>query len=246
MQTHSEISPQSGFEVPSTATSQRVILHGVSWETYQRLLTDLQDSHAAHFAYDQGRLEIMVLSAEHEEDKAVLTLLVNVIAEELGIDVRSFGSATFQREDLDRGFEPDACFYIAHEAQVAGKKKLDLAIDPPPDLIIEINITNVVGVGNTGSCRYGSMKHCKEETMAQHTTSHHGHEHVHDFDEDRARRYDHMARQTLPGYEELHNMTSSLLGVELGDNAHVLVVGAGTGMEILTWLNNTHAGGSPV
>ena len=70
--------------------------------------------------------------------------------------------------------------------------------------------------------------------MANSETSHHGHEHVHDFDAERARRYDHMARQTLPGYEELHSMTSALLGAELREEAHVLVVGAGTGMELLT------------
>jgi tRNA (cmo5U34)-methyltransferase len=74
--------------------------------------------------------------------------------------------------------------------------------------------------------------------MENQTTSHHGHnhghEHVHDFDEERARRYDQTARQTLPGYEDLHNMASSLLGVELGGEARVLVVGAGNGMELLT------------
>jgi tRNA (cmo5U34)-methyltransferase len=68
--------------------------------------------------------------------------------------------------------------------------------------------------------------------MANHSIS--PHEHVHDFDEERARRYDQTARQTLPGYEELHNMSASLLHVELDADAHVLVVGAGTGMEILT------------
>jgi Uma2 family endonuclease len=120
---------------------QRVILHGVSWATYERLLADFQDSHAAHFAYDEGRLEIMVLSAEHEEYKDVITLLINVLAEEMDIDVRSFGSTTFQRADLERGFEPDGCFYIQHEAQVRGKKKLDLMVDPPPDLMIEIDIS---------------------------------------------------------------------------------------------------------
>ena len=142
MQTQTETALPFVSQGPPTEVLQRVILRGVSWDTYKRLVADLQDSHVAHFAYDQGRLEIRVLSAEHEEDKDVLTLLVNVLTEELGIDVRSFGSATFQREDLERGFEPDACFYIAHEAQVTGKKKLDLAIDPPPDLIIEIDITS--------------------------------------------------------------------------------------------------------
>jgi tRNA (cmo5U34)-methyltransferase len=70
--------------------------------------------------------------------------------------------------------------------------------------------------------------------MEAYSASPHAQEHVHHFDEERARRYDRTARQTLPGYEELHNMASSLLHVELGEEAQVLVVGAGTGMELLT------------
>jgi Uma2 family endonuclease len=142
MQTHTETDRPLVQHAPPPEAVQRVILHGVSWETYERLLADFQDNHAAHFAYDQGVLEIMAPSAEHEEDKDVLTLLVNVLAEELDIDVRGFGSTTFRRTDLERGFEPDACFYIAHEAQVSGKKKLDLTVDPPPDLVIEIDISH--------------------------------------------------------------------------------------------------------
>jgi tRNA (cmo5U34)-methyltransferase len=70
--------------------------------------------------------------------------------------------------------------------------------------------------------------------MANHEIAPYRHTHAHDFDAERARRYDQMARQTLPGYEELHHMASSLLGVELGEQARILVVGAGTGMELLT------------
>src|SRR6266511_1547959 len=122
MQTYTETGQPLVHHAPSPEVVQRVILHRVSLETYELLLADFQDSHAAHFAYDRGVLEIMAPSAEHEEDKDVLTLLVNVLAEELDIDVRGFGSTTFRRTDLERGFEPDACFYIAHEAQVSGKK----------------------------------------------------------------------------------------------------------------------------
>jgi Uma2 family endonuclease len=85
----------------------------------------------------------MVLSAEHENYKDVLVLLLNILAEELGIDVSSFGSTTFRREDLARGFEPDGCFYIQNEAAVRGKKQIDLAVDPPPDLVIEIDIASL-------------------------------------------------------------------------------------------------------
>jgi Uma2 family endonuclease len=85
----------------------------------------------------------MVLSAKHEKPNRVLALVVEVLAEELGIDVESLGSTTFRRADLDRGFEPDSCFYIQNAERVRGKDEIDLAIDPPPDLVIEIDITSL-------------------------------------------------------------------------------------------------------
>src|SRR5439155_7308631 len=48
---------------------------------------------------------------------------------------------TFQREDLDRGFEPDECFWIAHEPQMRARPDYDSMRDPPPDLTIEIEVT---------------------------------------------------------------------------------------------------------
>ena len=53
---------------------QRIILHGISWETYEHLLNDRGESHAVHFAYDQGALEIMVPSERHEGPNRTLAL----------------------------------------------------------------------------------------------------------------------------------------------------------------------------
>ena len=128
--------------VVSPKTGQQLILHGVSWETYERLLSDFQDSHAAHFTYDQGKLEIMVLSFKHETVNRTLANIVSILAEEMQIDIINAGSTTFKRQDLSKGFEPDSCFYIQHEEQISGKAEIDLSVDPPPDLIIEIDITN--------------------------------------------------------------------------------------------------------
>jgi Uma2 family endonuclease len=121
---------------------QRIILRNVSWETYERLLAENADSSNPRFTYDRGVLEIMSPSAEHAEISHVLTLLVNIVAEELDIDIRGFGSTTFRREDLARGFEPDSCFYIQSVERISGRAALDLTIDPPPDLVIEIDLTN--------------------------------------------------------------------------------------------------------
>jgi Uma2 family endonuclease len=60
----------------------------------------------------------------------------------LGLDVVSLGSSTFKRGDLERGFEPDSCFYIENAALITDKDELDLTIDPPPDLVIEVGITS--------------------------------------------------------------------------------------------------------
>jgi Uma2 family endonuclease len=119
-----------------------VILTGVSWETYERLLAEHVESSGPRFTYDEGMLQIMVLSSRHEKPNRTLALLVEVIAEELGLDIERLGSTTFKREDLLKGFEPDSCFYIQRADEIEGKDKVDLAVDPPPDLVIEIDITS--------------------------------------------------------------------------------------------------------
>jgi Uma2 family endonuclease len=129
-------------EMSSPDTVERVVLYDVSWETYERLLREQQESSSTRFTYDHGTLEIMVLSARHEALKHTLSLLVSVVAEELDIDVYGYGSTTFRREDLARGFEPDACFYAKNAEFVRNKKEIDLTQDPPPDLVIEIDITS--------------------------------------------------------------------------------------------------------
>jgi Uma2 family endonuclease len=142
MQTQSEQIPPGVSRPSSPETNQCVILEGISWETYERLLAEHTESGGIHFTYDRGRLEIMVLSAEHEALKHALELLVEIFAEELNIDVRGFGSTTFRRADLDRGFEPDACFYVQQESRMRGKREIRLSVDPPPDLIIEIDVSH--------------------------------------------------------------------------------------------------------
>jgi Uma2 family endonuclease len=120
---------------------QKVILKGVSWETYERLLAEHEEQSGTRFTYDSGMLEIMVLSARHEKPNRTLALLVEVLAEEMHLDVERFGSTTFKRPDLYKGFEPDSCFYIQHLDAISGKEEIDLTMDPPPDLVIEVDIT---------------------------------------------------------------------------------------------------------
>jgi Uma2 family endonuclease len=130
------------METVKTPAEQRVVLHNIGWNTYERLLADHENNSAPRFTYDRGELEIMSPSPEHEAYSRSIALLVELLAAELGIDVYNLGSTTLKREDLERGFEPDSCFYIENEERVRGKARIDLAVDPPPDLVIEIDITS--------------------------------------------------------------------------------------------------------
>lgn len=119
-----------------------VILHDVSWETYERLLEEQGEHGGTRFTYDEGTLQIMIISYEHDRQNPLLASLVEAILLELDIDFENAGSSTFKRRDLKRGFEPDSCFYIRHPEAIRSKKRINLATDPPPDLIIEVDVTH--------------------------------------------------------------------------------------------------------
>jgi len=128
---------------PPEQVTRRVILNEISWETYQRLMEERGEHPQPRYAYDRGTLEIMVTSYEHENVKHVLDMLVELLAAELEIDIEGAASTTFQREDLAQGFEPDASFYVHQASRIRGQTQIDLDTDPPPDLVIEIDISHL-------------------------------------------------------------------------------------------------------
>jgi len=129
----------------SAATPRRpgghgpVVIDGVRWLTYQALLDDVGDRRI-RLTYDRGTLEIMAPQFRHESYAGALGQLVKVLAATAKVRVKSAWSTTFRREDLERGLEPDRCFYIGNLLAVLGKLEIDLSTDPPPDLAIEIDI----------------------------------------------------------------------------------------------------------
>jgi Uma2 family endonuclease len=120
----------------------RVVLHNISWKTYEQIMVAIGDCSAPRLTYDEGELEIMSPSPEHEEINRAIDKLVSFVAFELEVEARDLGSTTFKLELLKRGFEPDSCFYVQNEPLIRDKDRLDLAVDPPPDLVIEIDITS--------------------------------------------------------------------------------------------------------
>ena len=99
---------------------------GVSWEEYEETLEDLTDFAGARISYEQGRMEIMSLSPEHEGYAGLFTHLIQILTEELNLKFMSRGSMTMKRERRLRGTEPDDCFYIGDLERIRGKRRLDL------------------------------------------------------------------------------------------------------------------------
>ena len=126
----------------NTVTQPLLTLRHITWQTYENLLVDLDGQSGVHLTFDQGVLEIMTLTPEHESINRYLSSLIDLLVDELGKDVHPVGSATFKRADVERGFEPDSSFYFTQATQMRGKKRIDLRVDPAPELVIEIDISH--------------------------------------------------------------------------------------------------------
>ena len=126
--------------IPSQSSG--ILLTNISWKTYESLLNELTQQGGIRLTYDRGNLEIMTPSAPHEGSKKILGRFVESVSEELNVEIRSLGSLTCRREDLAIGLEPDQCYYIQNEDVVWDKEQIDLNQDPPPDLVVEIDVTS--------------------------------------------------------------------------------------------------------
>ena len=117
----------------------KIKLQNVSWEMYEAILDELGEGYAIRLTYYKETLEIRMPLPKHEKAKSLIGYLVNVLLEELNIDCDVLGSTTFKSKEMQSGVEPDDCFYIQNEAAIRGKDRIDLTVDPPPDLAIEID-----------------------------------------------------------------------------------------------------------
>lgn len=120
---------------------KRVTLRGLTWQGYQQILHALPESRAAHLTYDHGILEISMPLESHEFALRLIERFIIILVFEMGMKIKTMGSTTLDREDLDRGAEPDNAYYIQNQAKVAGRK-VNLAEDPAPDLVVEVDITH--------------------------------------------------------------------------------------------------------
>jgi Uma2 family endonuclease len=120
---------------------KRLALRGLDWPAYQQMKALLNERTQARLTYDRGTLEITMPSQPHEFAAEILGLFIRILVVELGLKLMSLRSTTLDRDDLERGAEPDNSYYIQNQPQVAGRA-VNLATDPPPDLVVEVDIAH--------------------------------------------------------------------------------------------------------
>lgn len=117
-------------------------LEDISWDEYEQLLEELTEWPGVRVSYDRGRVEIMSPSFQHEKFIALISGMGRILAEEMDLTVEAAGATTYKRESLLKGSEGDESFYVKNASAIIGKRQIDLDIDPPPDVVVEVDITN--------------------------------------------------------------------------------------------------------
>jgi len=121
---------------------QRIVLHNISWQTFEQILTESGDKRNNRFYYLNGTLEIMSPLALHERSNRFIDDLIRVLSDELDIELCKCGSLLMRIRDRKLGAEPDSCYYIKNEPLIREKTEIIMGQDPPPDLVLEVDITN--------------------------------------------------------------------------------------------------------
>lgn len=126
---------------PLPIGEQRVVFRNITWQGYQQILDILGNKRAARLTFDRGTLEITKPLQEHEFARCLIERFIRLLVVELGLKIKTMGSTTLDRSDLNRGAEPDNAYYIQNQPIVAGRT-VDIETDPPPDLVVEVDITH--------------------------------------------------------------------------------------------------------
>jgi Uma2 family endonuclease len=126
---------------PTVKPGSHMHLYDVPWDEYSRLLRLFAESPGVRLNYDHGELEIMSPLLQHDDDSRLFVFFVQALAQHAGLPFKLGGSTTLRRRLKQKGLEPDECFWLANAPKLAGKRRLDLRTDPPPDLAVEVEVT---------------------------------------------------------------------------------------------------------
>src|SRR6266478_8492215 len=132
---------KTAYEMIGRMSADSVLVqHGISWSDYEELLDAIGEASSLRICYDEGTLQVMTLSQRHEKYSTLIERMVDRLSSFLRVKVLFYGSATMRKKQKQKGVEPDACFYIQNASLVGTKDEIDFNTDPPPDVVVEIDL----------------------------------------------------------------------------------------------------------
>jgi len=139
------MTPTTHFDILEVSehmpAGSRLVVNDFSWEEYELLMHDLEGLRNPRLSYDCGSLEVVSISPGHDGYDRMVDAFVREFCEARGMEVEAFGQATWKRKSIGKGAEADCCYYIQNAVKVFGKQQIPLESNPPPDLVVEIDLT---------------------------------------------------------------------------------------------------------
>ena len=151
------------------APGQAACLRNITWPQYKKILEDIGTHRAKRVAYNNGRLQLMIPHSRQEDDKEIISDLIKVLLEECCIEFRALGSTLFERQNDLKAIEPDQCFYIQNEKVIRGKRRIDLTLDPPPDLVLNMDKLTPSRSEVFAAFSVPEIWNCSQQGLAIHT-----------------------------------------------------------------------------
>jgi Uma2 family endonuclease len=112
-----------------------------SWQDYQALVEQLGDRPIPRIKYRPGEILLMSPLPVHRKQAHIIADAVKVLLDYLGRDYEALTPITMDLPE-ERGIEPDYCFYIDNCAAILSKDRIAWGVEPPPDLVIEVDVTS--------------------------------------------------------------------------------------------------------
>ncbi|NET90992.1 MAG: Uma2 family endonuclease [Kamptonema sp. SIO1D9] len=112
-----------------------------TWQEYQALCEQRGDGSIPRLKYRSGEVLLMSPLPKHGRDAHLIAAIITTLLDFQAQEYDAFTPVTMQLPE-ESGIEPDYCFYIDHWQAISGKERIDWLNDPPPDLVLEIDITS--------------------------------------------------------------------------------------------------------
>ena len=125
-----------------------ITLNDLTWEKFEAFLEEKEaNAIKTRIAYIQGSLTITSPLPAHERPHRIISDIVKILLDSQERDWEEFGSTTFRNRAKKVGLEADTCFYIQNAQKMRPRMRIDLTVDPPPDLAIEVDVTSKTTLG---------------------------------------------------------------------------------------------------